>query len=144
MYTTTLLQDGTEASDSVFGKIKAAFGEENILSIRKLFTNAVDSNGNVSGWAFYTTRCFLMNQAMVYGQKAWSNGNNDGYNVGTDKTQLALFAHDTSAINRRYGYWLRDVRNSTYFAYMDVLGGAGGTQASNVLDVRPVFLLKGE
>jgi hypothetical protein len=143
MYTTTLLQDGTEASDSVFGKIKVAFGEENLLSIRQLFTNAVDSNGNVSGWAWYSTRCFLMNQAMVYGQKAWANGNNEGFNVGIDKNQLALFAHDASAISRRYGYWLRDVRSSSNFARMDGDGVANNGRTSYVNGVRPVFLLKG-
>lgn len=143
MNTTTLLQDGTEASDSVFGKIKAAFGEENLLSIRQLFTSAVDGNGNVSGWAWYNTRCFLMNQCMVYGNKAWANGNNDGFNVGIDKSQLALFAHDTSAINRRYTYWLRDVRSSADFVRVDINGPAAIYVASGVIGVRPVFLLKG-
>lgn len=143
MYTTTILQDGTEANDSVFGKIKAAFGEENLLSIRQLFANAVDSNGNVSGWAFYDTRCFLMNQTMVYGQKAWSNGNNDGRNVGIDKTQLALFAHDPSFINWRKSHWLRDVRRSESFVAVNGQGCASDTDASGVFGVRPVFLLKG-
>ena len=143
MFTTTLKQDGTEASDSVFGKIKAAFGEENLLSIRQLFANAVDSNGNVSGWTWYNTRCFLMNQCMVYGHKAWTNGNNDGYNVGIDKTQLALFAHNPTSINTRQTYWLRDVRSSAVFAGVTNYGGANNGNASSVLGVRPVFLLKG-
>lgn len=141
MYTTTLLQDGTEASDSVFGKIKAAFGESNLLSIRQLFSNAVDSNGNVSGWAWYTTRCFLMNQCMVCGQKAWANGNNDGYNVGIDKSQLALFAHNSTSINTRQTYWLRDVRSSTFFAFVYSDGYAYSHDASRVYGVRPVALL---
>ena len=141
MYTTTLLQDGTEASDSVFGKIKAAFGESNLLSIRQLFANAVDSNGNVSGWAWYSTRCFLMNQTMVYGHKAWANGNNDGYNVGADKSQLALFAHNPTSINIRQTYWLRDVRSSTSFALVRYDGYANHNNASKVLDVRPAVLL---
>lgn len=143
MHTTTLLQDGTEASDSVFGKIKAAFGEENLLSIRQLFSNAVDSNGNVSGWAWYNTRCFLMNQCMVYGNKAWANGNNDGYNVVIDKTQLALFAHNPTSINTRQTYWLRDVRSSSDFAHVGGNGDAHFGYASYVYGVRPVFLLKG-
>ena len=141
MYATTLLQDGTEANDSVFGKIKAAFGEANLLSIRQLFANAVDSNGNVSGWAWYNTRCFLMNQAMLYGQKAWANGDNDGYNVGIDKSQLALFAHNSTSINNRETYWLRDVRSSTNFAAVRYYGSAGCTGASYVFGVRPVVLL---
>lgn len=141
MNTTTLLQDGTEANDSVFGKIKAAFGEENLLSIRQLFANAVNSNGNVSGWAWYNTRCFLMNQCMVYGNKVWANGNNDGYNVGVDKTQLALFAHNPTSINTRQIYWLRDVRGSADFADVRGNGGAGYSAASVVDGVRPVALL---
>lgn len=143
MYTTTLLQDGTEASDSVFGKIKAAFGEDNLLSIRQLFSNAVDSNGNVSGWAWYNTRCFLMNQCMVYGNKTWANGNNDGYNVGIDKSQLALFAHNPTSINTRQTYWLRDVCSSALFAVVGSYGDSRGLNASYFLGVRPVFLLKG-
>lgn len=141
MYTTTLLQDGTEASDSVFGKIKAAFGESNLLSIRQLFSNAVDSNGNVSGWAWYNTRCFLMNQCMVYGNKVWANGNNDGYNVGIDKSQLALFAHNPTSINTRQTYWLRDVHSSTAFARVAADGVASYRDTSDVLGVRPAFLL---
>ena len=141
MNTTTLLQDGTETSDSVFGKIKAAFGESNLLSIRQLFTNAVDSNGNVSGWAWYNTRCFLMNQCMVYGNKAWANGNNDGYNVGVDKSQLALFAHNPTSINTRQTYWLRDVLSSSGFAYVFYYGHARYANASDVVGVRPVVLL---
>lgn len=141
MFTTTLLQDGTEASDSVFGKIKAAFGESNLLSIRQLFANAVDSNGNVSGWTWYSTRCFLMNQCMVYGHKAWANGNNDGYNVGIDKTQLALFAHNPTSINTRQTYWLRDVRSSASFANVVNNGRADAYGASDVVGVRPVVLL---
>jgi hypothetical protein len=141
MFTTTLLQDGTEASDSVFGKIKAAFGESNLLSIRQLFANAVDSNGNVSGWAWYNTRCFLMNQCMVYGHKAWANGNNDGYNVGIDKSQLALFAHNPTSINTKQTYWLRDVRSSANFAVVADGGLAIYYYASGVTGVRPVVLL---
>lgn len=141
MHTTTLLQDGTEASDSVFGKIKTAFGESNLLSIRQLFANAVDSNGNVSGWVWYSTRCFLMNQCMVYGNKAWANGNNDGYNVGIDKSQLALFAHNSTSINTRQTYWLRDVSSSTHFALVVSGGAANNFGASDVYGVRPAFIL---
>jgi hypothetical protein len=90
MYTTTLLQNGTEASSSIFGQIKAAFGESNLLSIRQYFANAADSSGYASGASWYSTRCFLMNQCMVYGHVAWGYGNyNNGFNVGIDKTQLA-------------------------------------------------------
>lgn len=141
MYTTTLLQDGTEASDSVFGKIKAAFGESNLLSIRQMFANAVDSNGNVSGWAWYNARCFLMNQCMVYGNKAWANGNNDGYNIGIDKSQLALFAHNPISINTIQTYWLRDVRSSAHFAVARGYGNAYFFDASGISGVRPVVLL---
>lgn len=142
MYTTTLLQDGTEDDSSVFGKIKAAFGESNLLSIRQMFSNSVDSNGNLSGWSWYDTRCFLMNQSQVYGQKAWSNGNNDGYNVGIDKNQLALFFYAPQyQIANRSSYWLRDVRNATRFALVAVSGTAGHSDASNSSGVRPLHLL---
>jgi hypothetical protein len=84
-----------------------------------------------------------MNQCMVYGHKAWANGNNDGYNVGIDKTQLALFAHNTTAINKRYSYWLRDVSGSYLFTLVDDRGLAGRRNASFAYGVLPVFLLKG-
>lgn len=143
MYTTTLLQDGTEASNSVFGKIKAAFGESNLLSTQQRFVNAVNDSGNPSSMDYVNTRCFLMNQAMLYGHYAFGAPSpyNNGYNVGFSKSQLSLFRLDHSYITVEDNYWLSDILNDKRFARMLSDGCAFQANANSDLRVRPVFLL---
>ena len=143
MYTTTLLQDGTEASNSVFGKIKAAFGESNLLSTQQRFVNVVNDSGNPSSMVYVNTRCFLMNQAMLYGHYAFGAPSpyNNGYNVGFSKSQLSLFRLDPSYITTDDTYWLSDILNDKRFARIMDDGGAFQANANSDLMVRPVFLL---
>ena len=68
--------------------VKADFGESHVLTYRNLLANAV-SGGSSSNWAWYDRQIDLMNECMVYGHQVW--GTQNGYNVGCDKTQIALF-----------------------------------------------------
>ena len=117
--------------------VKADFGEAHVLTYRNLLANAV-SNGASSGWAWYDRQIDLMNQAMVYGHVAWAG---NGYDVGCDKTQLALFQARPDLIVNRENWWLRDVRSSSGFCNVHDGGDAGRWDASMVLGVRPAFLI---
>ena len=81
-----------------------------------------------------------MNQAMVYGHVAWT-GNGDGYDVGCDKSQIALFQARPDLIVNREHWWLRDAQSLTSFCYVDGVGNAHGWAASGVFGVRPAFLI---
>ena len=116
--------------------INNAFGSDHILNHKLLLANAVSGNAS-SGWAWYNSTVELMNEPMVYGTRAWSMTN--GYDVGADKGQLALFALDHSRICNRSNWWLRDVASSAYFALVADNGRANDSSASNSLGVRPAF-----
>lgn len=117
--------------------VKADFGESHVITYHNLLTNGV-SNGSSSGWAWYDRQIDLMNQAMVYGYVAWAG---NGYDIGCDKSQIALFQARPDLIANRENWWLRDVRSSTGFCSVLYYGFASGWGASNVIGVRPAFLI---
>ena len=139
MYTTNLA--------TAKSTIDTAFGSAHILSHRERLANAV-TDGVETGGAWVDSKVELMNEIMVYGSNIFHNCINgtrwpDG-NYTIDKTQLALFRLDNTKIvayyngNRAY-WWLRDVANSTYFAFVNAHGGASSYSASNSFGVRPAF-----
>ena len=79
-----------------------------------------------------------MNQAMVYGHVAWAG---NGYDVGCDKSQIALFQARPDLIVNRENWWLRDVQSSALFCYVGDGGHAGYWGAPVVIGVRPAFLI---
>ena len=118
--------------------IKTDFGASNILTHRELLTNAVTSD-KASGWAWADSDIDLMNEVMVYGHNAW--GSAPGYETGICKTQLELFAKRPDLITTRGYWWLRDVVASTYFALVNHVGYADGSNASGSLGIRPAFAI---
>jgi hypothetical protein len=130
----------TSGLANALATVKADFGADHILTHRILLPNAV-SNGASSGWAWYDSQIDLMNEHMVYGSYAWGGGAQNGYDVGTDKSQLALFQARPDLITNRENWWLRDVRSATAFCFVAGDGGAYGWFASNSLGVRPAFLI---
>ena len=82
-----------------------------------------------------------MNEHMVYGSYAWGGGAQNGYDVGADKSQLALFQARPDLITNRENWWLRDVRSATDFCYVNNGGSAGSWYASDSVGVRPAFLI---
>lgn len=126
--------------------IYTAFGENNILNHRELFTNAV-TNGVPSAGTWTDSKVDLMNQIMVYGSMILPGSpasNVVPYNCTIDKTQLSLFRLRPDLITiSEESYWLRDVVSSVYFAFVRWHGYATSANASSVIGVRPVFGLIG-
>ena len=136
-YGSNMVSDGLTQA---LATVKADFGESHVLTYRNLLANAVSGDSS-SNWAWYDRQIDLMNECMVYGHQAWGAAAHNGYNVGCDKSQLALFQARPDLIVNRENWWLRDVRSSTSFCYVDDGGYAGAWDASNVLGVRPAFLI---
>lgn len=131
----------TSGLDQALAKIKADFGEAHIVTYRNLLVNAV-SNDIPSSWAWYSRQIDLMNEEMVYGTRAWSQASQNGYDTGTNKSQLAAFQHNHSLISScRSRYWLRAVQSSAYFCGVGSGGVADRGSASGADGVRPCFLI---
>lgn len=130
----------TSGLANALATVKADFGADHILTHRILLANAV-SNGASSGWAWYDSQIDLMNEHMVYGSYAWGGGAQNGYDVGADKSQLALFQARPDLITNRENWWLRDVQSATDFCGANGNGDAHNWHASNSVGVRPAFLI---
>lgn len=129
--------NGNTARADAIAKVRAAFGAENILTHRKLLTNAA-TDGKATGWAWQDSIVDLMNESMVYGYEAWAG--HLGYETAEGMTQLALFQLNPALIfDRSYSYWLRAVVTATNFALVGNYGYANTNGASNSYGVRPAF-----
>lgn len=135
--------------DSVRGQINNAFGANQLLSHRNLYSSTVGEDGRMTGGDWINSTLSLLNEPMVYGTYMFTPGNTGGttysYIYTIDKTQLALFRLNPLMINPgRFTYWLRDVVSSTSFAISNGLGYCGEAAASNAeISVRPVFGITG-
>ena len=136
-YGSNMVSDGLTQA---LATVKADFGESHVLTYRNLLANAVSGDSS-SNWAWYDRQIDLMNECMVYGHQAWGAAAHNGYNVGCDKSQLALFQARPDLIVNRENWWLRDVRASTNFSDVHNGGDANGWGASYVFGVRPAFLI---
>lgn len=136
-YGSNMVSDGLTQA---LATVKADFGESHVLTYRNLLANAVSGDSS-SNWAWYDRQIDLMNECMVYGHQAWGAAAHNGYNVGCDKSQLALFQARPDLIVNRENWWLRDVRSSAYFCDVTYDGLAAGWGASDVFGVRPAFLI---
>ena len=87
-----------------------------------------------------------MNESMVYGAPINSKPVADSinFNVGYEKTQLALFKLRPELITNRGNWWLRCVVSSTNFANVNSTGNANNNNASNSNGVRPDFTHAGK
>ena len=130
------------------------FGSSHVESITVLYPDpASDGAGPASGWAWFDQAagndkeksiCDLPNETQVYGQQVWGQGSafgNMGYEVGIDKFQFAIFAHNRAFADIRAIWWLRSVYSATYAAFVYIFGIANGYGASYAFGVRPRFLL---
>lgn len=129
-------------------KVKAAFGDSNVHAISELYPSAFVSNtdGRATSFAWTSTdyACDLCNETMVYGHQVFGKGgayDQEGYEVGMDKWQLAIFRLDPGFANIRAYWWLRSVRSAPNAAYVTGDGGASGGEAAYVFGVRPRFVL---
>lgn len=129
-------------------KVAAAFGSANVHALSELYPSsfASSTDGRATGWAWTSTDriCDLCNETMVYGHQVWGKGSafdREGYEVGIDKWQLAIFRLDPCFANIRANWWLRSVYSATRAAAVDSNGTADNNNASNVFGVRPRFIL---
>ena len=129
----------TEGLEQAKTMINNAFSGH-VVTIRAYLCNAV-ANGEASAGAWVDSTVDLMNEIMVYGSVVNGKSTYGLYNIGTEKSQLPLFALNPQSINTRYSYWLRDVASASYFAYVSGTGGADHTGASSSHAVRPRFLI---
>ena len=131
MYTEGLEQAKTTINDAFSG---------HVVTFRAYLCNAV-ANGKASGGAWVDSTVDLMNEVMVYGSVVNGASTYGLYNIGTEKSQLPLFALNPQSINTRYHYWLRDVASALYFASVTGTGRARRRNASYSDAVRPRFLI---
>ena len=142
MYTTNL-----ESAKEI---IIADFGSSHILTHRNYFANATTDDYESAG-AWFDSDIELMNELMVYGANIYHNvkhGSSIPSNRTIDTSQLAIFRLDKRKIvsteggNERYGYWLRDIVDSTKFAIVEFTGRAYYAESSSsYMNVRPAFLI---
>jgi hypothetical protein len=117
--------------------IEAAFGSAHILSHREMLSTASNSSG-ASNWGWADSTVDLISEVMAYGCKVWGN---QGYDVGIDKEQLALFRHDVSRLTIRAGWWLRSVSSSSGFTRAADHGMPTTAPSFQSFGVRPAFAL---
>ncbi len=125
--------------------IANAFGSSHIASHRELMSSGRGSAG-ATGWAWYDADVELPSEFNIYGGSSFgasSLGGAGGYNVGSQWGQFALFRlAPYMAINRSINYWLRDVVNASYFAYVNNIGNANyNTPSTTNVGLRPLFIL---
>lgn len=133
--------------------IQAAFGASHVVSHREYMSkliNATMACASGNGWTGSTywwsgewadVLSNLFTENMVYGANIFSSSPQD---VCNGCRQVAAFRHDSSIYiggTKRETWWLRAVANSTTFAHVDGHGYAACDYASDVLGVRPYFLL---
>ena len=129
MYTTNLANARTGIS-TLFGN--------HLYSVRRLFTNSVNTVGQATGWAWATSSVDLMSETMVYGHPVWTTS---GFEVGVDRTILPLFALNSASASIYSNWWLRSVATPSYFALVSTYGNATYYNASTTHGVRPAFAI---
>lgn len=133
----------TEGLTEARNKINTDFAGH-VITLRKYLCNAV-TDGKASAAAWTDVDIDLMNEIMVYGTITCGESipGSLNRNVGTEKSQLALFQHQPDLINKRsHSIWLKDVVSATDFAYVNYYGRADAYYASYALGVLPVFSIK--
>lgn len=140
MYTTTLPSVLETYITPVFGS--------HVIEIRNLLTTGINASGynrwgNGSGcsnaWEWRSRKVDLMNENQVFGSISWSSS---GFETGTDNCQLPLFRLAPEYItNRSYWYWLRNVVDSSRFAFVTGNGSSASYDATATGGVRPCFYI---
>ena len=131
MYTEGLTQAKTIINNAFPG---------HIVTFRSYLCNAV-TDGEASAGAWVDSTVDLMHEVMVYGSVVNGHSTYGLYNIGTEKSQLPLFALNPQSINTRYSYWLRDVASASHFAHVSGYGYVDPSNASHSRAVRPRFLI---
>lgn len=139
----------TETIPDLATKIGAMVGTSHLIQYRDLLTKTTASvtSGGYGGWTgasidweWTDTTVRLCNEVDVYGTRVFSSS---GYDVGMAYVQLPLFALNPALrieANRDW-WWLSAVSHSGNFCNVSRYGYADYSWASEVLGVRPRFLI---
>ena len=140
MYTTTLPSILETYITPVFGS--------HVIEIRNLLTTGINASGYnrwgtnsgcSNAWEWRSRKVDLMNENQVFGSISWSSS---GFETGSDNCQLPLFRLAPEYItNRSYWYWLRNVVDSSRFAFVYYIGFSATGDASATGGVRPCFYI---
>jgi hypothetical protein len=120
-----------------------AFGDSFIATHRGLYANTF-TDGVPSNYAWVNIRVEFMSEEQLYGHSVWGSCNQNGYDVGTQKTQFRLFALDKTKINIRNKYWLTNVKSGTELASIDEYGSPSFTKVSDSNGYRPFACVVGD
>jgi hypothetical protein len=144
-----VVSEGSTASGAtITQQLYAEFGSH-LKTTRELLSNSINTSGYnrfgtaggcSSNWTWASCQAVLMSEVEAYGSIVWSSS---GYDTGTAKTRLPLFAASTKALNNRSAWWwLKDVASAAYFCFVSNNGNAGyGNAAYTDGCVRPRFVL---
>lgn len=152
MHTTTIGEvvssGSTVTTATINQQLYAEFGSH-LKTTRELLSNSLNSTGYnrfgeaggcSNNWGYYDCQAVLMSEIEVYGSIVWSSS---GYDTGTAKMQLPLFANNRQAMNNRSSwYWLKDVASASDFCSCDNYGLASYSSAGFAYScVRPRFVI---
>ena len=134
----------TTYASQIYNELTAYFGSH-ILSHRELISNAT-SNGLASGWEWASVYVGMPTEVNMFGTSVWGGSTvavgGAGHNIGVNKTAFPLAIINPSFITNRENYYLRDVVSASFFASVDIHGGASYDVASHTwLGVRPYILI---
>ena len=140
---------GSTASGATINQqLYAEFGSH-LKTTRELVSNTMNATGYnrfgsaggcSSGWEWISAQAILMSEVEAYGSTVWSSS---GFDTGTAKTRLPLFAFSTKALNNRSAWWwLKDVASAACFCdvYSNGVAGFDGAGYAGTY-VRPRFVL---
>ena len=102
-----------------------------LLEYRDLLSNST------SNWSWSSIKTRLMSEPEVFGTRVFGSN----YDIGTAYRKFPLFELAPKYICNRNTYWLRAVSGSTNFACVYSSGLATNSSTSNVLGVRPRFVI---
>jgi hypothetical protein len=123
-----------------------AFGSSFILTFTSYYSDSTDDSGIPRDAKPRKARVELMSEEQVYGHAVWGVCNQNGFDVGTQKTQFRLFALDKTKINIGQNYWLTNVTNvlsHSWFTAMMQDGSPLFSPPSFQYGVRPFACLIG-
>lgn len=125
--------------------IRNSFGSSHILTYRNWFSSA-SSSGIPSSGSWYDTDINLMSEQQVYGSNLFSPTTTPEHGIPKkytpDKTQFPLFLFEPKLLSCGTDYYLRDIIDSSHYAYIGYDGNAsaGSTNVSRM--IRPYFCIK--
>lgn len=115
-----------------------------LLKFKSFLSTSIDSSGAPNGGQWYELTANLCNSAMWWGSPSQYSNNKNGtkYNIGDEDTQLPIMKlHTAERSSNSNWVWLRDIYDSSNFAYAGGDGSAGWTGASYSFGVRAFFLI---